>query len=35
MAIFSSPSVSILDKVTGAVTFLSAVLILATLAAAV
>ena len=35
MSIFSSPSVALLDRLTGMVTFLSAIAILATLAVAV
>ncbi len=35
MSIFAKPSVALLDRVTGIVTFLSAIAILATLAVAV
>jgi hypothetical protein len=35
MSLFSKPSVAILDNLTGAVTFLSALIVLATLAVAV
>jgi hypothetical protein len=35
MSFFSNPSVALLDRITGALTFLSAIAILATLAIAV